>query len=194
MSILMKMFISFLQVGLFSVGGGYAAVPLIQDRIVYQYRLLTMSEFSDLVTIAEMTPGPISINASTFVGMRLSGFGGACLCTLACVIPSFFICLVLAHFYFKYRNLNGVQIVLSSLRPAVIAMIASAGLTILMLSLFNADLNSFKASDFRPVELGIFILSLFLLRKYKVGAVKIILGSGVLGTLIYLLIGTAPLI
>ena len=81
MSVLMTLFISFIQVGLFSVGGGYAAIPLIQSQVVNVHQLMTMEEFADLITIAEMTPGPISINSSTFVGMKLAGPMGAILCT-----------------------------------------------------------------------------------------------------------------
>ena len=136
MTLLIKLFFSFMQVGLFSVGGGYAAIPLIQDQIVNIHGLMTMDEFSDLITIAEMTPGPISINSSTFVGTRLAGPGGAVLCTLGCIIPSFIICLTLAHFYYKYRSFSGVQKVLLALRPAVVALIGSAGISILTLALF----------------------------------------------------------
>ena len=81
MSIVFILFISFLQVGLFSVGGGYAAIPLIQNQVVNVWQLMTIEEFADLITIAEMTPGPISINSATFVGMRLAGIPGAIICT-----------------------------------------------------------------------------------------------------------------
>ena len=158
MNLLISLFFSFIQVGMFSVGGGYAAIPLIQDQIVNVHRLMTMAEFTDLITIAEMTPGPVSINSSTFVGTRLAGPLGAVLCTLGCIIPSFIICLTLAHFYYKYRSFSGVQTVLSALRP---------------------------------IELILFTGSLFLLRRFrgKVGAVSIILGSGAVGTLAYVLCG-----
>lgn len=187
--LLFKLFFAFIQVGLFSVGGGYAAIPLIQEQIVNVHELMTMEEFSDLITVAEMTPGPISINSSTFVGMRIAGPGGVLLCTLGCIIPSFCICLILAHFYYKYRTVGGVQTVLASLRPAVVALIASAGMSILMLGLFQADLFSASIKDLRFVELGIFSASLFILRKWKVSAISIILGSGVVGTLIYTVFG-----
>ena len=98
MSVLFQLFFAFIQVGLFSVGGGYAAIPLIQNQIVDIHKLMTLGEFTDLITIAEMTPGPISINSATFVGTRLAGIPGAVLCTLGCIIPSFIICLTLAHF------------------------------------------------------------------------------------------------
>lgn len=187
--LLLKLFFAFIQVGLFSVGGGYAAIPLIQEQIVNIYGLMSLEEFSDLITIAEMTPGPISINSSTFVGTRLAGPLGAIICTLGCIIPSFIICLTLAHFYYKYRNLEGVQTVLSSLRPAVVALIGSAGVSILMLALFQADFSSFQFKDFHIIEFGLFGVSLFLLRKYKekISAISIIFGTGILGTIIYVL-------
>ncbi len=183
------LFLSFLQVGLFSVGGGYAAIPLIQNQIVELHKLMTLAEFSDLITVAEMTPGPISINSATFVGTRLAGIPGAIICTLGVIIPSFIICLLLAHFYYKYRNFQGVQTVLSALRPAVVALIASAGLSILLLGIFQADKTSIVLSNFRWIESLLFIGGFYLLRKYKVNAISIIFGSGVIGTILYMIIG-----
>ncbi len=187
--LLLKLFFAFMQVGLFSVGGGYAAIPLIQEQIVNIHKLMTMEEFSDLITVAEMTPGPISIYSATFVGMRIAGIPGVLLCTLGCIIPSFCICLILAHFYYKYRTVSGVQVVLGSLRPAVVSLIASAGASILMLGLFQAELGNIVLSNLRVVELVIFVVALLILRKYKVSAIAIILGSGVVGTLVYTLLG-----
>ena len=187
--LLLKLFFAFIQVGLFSVGGGYAAIPLIQEQIVNIHGLMTLEEFSDLITVAEMTPGPISINSATFVGMRIAGIPGVLICTLGCIIPSFCICLILAYFYYKYRTVSGVQVVLGSLRPAVVSLIASAGASILMLGLFQAELHEIVLNNLRIVELVIFLVSLFILRKFKVSAVAIILGSGVVGTLIYTLLG-----
>ena len=111
-----QLFLSFIQVGLFSVGGGYAAIPLIQNQIVDIHGLMSLQEFTDLITIAEMTPGPISINSATFVGTRLAGLPGAIICTLGCILPSFFICLALAYFYYKYRQLDGVKYCLLCVR------------------------------------------------------------------------------
>ena len=187
--LLLKLFFAFIQVGMFSVGGGYAAIPLLQEQIVNIYGLMSMEEFSDLITVAEMTPGPISINSATFVGMRLAGIPGVLLCSIGCIIPSFCICLTLAHFYYKYRTVSGVQVVLGSLRPAVVALIGSAGASILMLGLFQTDIKNVVLGNIRLVELGIFVIALFILRKFKVSAISIILGSGVVGTLIYVLMG-----
>lgn len=189
--LLLKLFFAFIQIGMFSVGGGYAAIPLIQEQIVNIHHLMTMEEFSDLITVAEMTPGPISINSATFVGMRIAGIPGVLLCSIGCIIPSFVICLTLAHFYYKYRTVSGVQVVLGSLRPAVVALIASAGASILMLGLFQAELEAVVLGNLRYVELMIFVVALFLLRKFKLNAITIILGSGVVGTIVYTLMGAA---
>lgn len=188
MNTLLLLFFSFVQVGLFSVGGGYAAIPLIQNQIVDVHGMMTLAEFTDLITIAEMTPGPISINSATFVGMRLAGVPGVLLCSLGCILPSFFICLALAYFYYKYRGIQGVQTVLGALRPAVVALIASAGLSILVLALFP---NGFTLGleGIHLVEGLLFVGALFFLRRFKVNAIAIIFGTGVVGTAAYLLMG-----
>ena len=76
---------SFIQIGLFSVGGGYASMPLIQAQVVDKYHWLTLTEFADIITISQMTPGPVAINSATFVGMRIGGIGGALVATLGCI-------------------------------------------------------------------------------------------------------------
>lgn len=182
---LLQLFFSFIKVGLFSVGGGYAAIPLIQNQIVDTLGLMTLAQYTDLITIAEMTPGPISINSATFVGTQIAGLPGALICTLGCVLPSFILCLTLAHFYYKYRNLSGVQTILASLRPAVVALISSAGLSILTLALFQAEKSDIILSNFRPVECCLFIGGLVALRKFKINPIMVIFGSGIIGTLAY---------
>lgn len=184
--IIWQLFLSFIQVGMFSVGGGYAAIPLIQDQIVNVHQLMTIEQFSDLITIAEMTPGPISINSSTFVGMQLSGIPGVLLCTLGCIIPSFIICLMLAHVYYKYRNLGGIQLILAALRPAVVALIGSAGLSILLIGIFRDGVIA--PQNLQYIEVFLFAACLYLLRKFKTNPISIILGSGVVGTVLYMLV------
>lgn len=188
---LLDLFFSFFQIGLFSVGGGYAAIPLIQSQIVDRLHLLSLAEFTDLITIAEMTPGPIAINSATFVGTRCAGLFGAVVCTLGCMLPSFCICLALAYVYYKYRSVSGVQIVLGALRPAVVALIASAGLSILLLAVFRAAKDQIALADFHVIEAALFAACLFVLRRWKPSAVLIILGSGVVGTVLYLATGLA---
>ena len=102
--IYLQLFLSFLQVGMFSIGGGYAALPLIQSQVVNQYQWLTMGEFTDLITIAEMTPGPIAVNSATFVGIRIAGIPGALIATFGCILPSCFIVSFLAFLYYRYKK------------------------------------------------------------------------------------------
>ena len=113
---LWQLFLSFMQVGMFSIGGGYAAMPFIRSQVVSLHGWLTMSEFTDLVTIAEMTPGPIAVNAATFVGNRLAGFTGAIVATMGCILPSCLIVSLLAYLYRKYRQMDMLQNVLTCLR------------------------------------------------------------------------------
>ncbi len=94
--IYIQLFLSFLQIGLFSVGGGYAAIPLVQSLIVERQGWITMTEFTNLITIAEMTPGPIAVNSATFVGIRIAGLPGAVAATWGCIFPSCIIVSVLA--------------------------------------------------------------------------------------------------
>ena len=135
MTIYLELLWSFFQIGLFSIGGGYAAMPLIQHQVVDLHGWLNMTQFADIVTISQMTPGPIAINSATFVGTRVAGLSGAIVATVGCVLPSCIIVLFLAFLYERYRGLGVVQGILAGLRPAVVALIASAGLSLLALAL-----------------------------------------------------------
>ncbi len=182
-----QLFLSFVQIGLFSIGGGYAAMPLIQHQVVDVHPWLTMGQFADVIAIAEMTPGPIAINSATFVGIQVGGLPGALVATLGCVAPAFVIVLTLAWVYYRCRGLTLVQGVLDGLRPAVVAMIASAGLTLLLQAFYGqrelpAD---WTALDWKAVLL--FAAGFFLLRKWKVNPLWILAGSGVLSVLFFLL-------
>ena len=124
--IYLQLFCSFFKIGLLSFGGGYAAMPLIQNEVVEARHWLTMPEFTDLITISQMTPGPIALNSPTFVGFRLAGIPGALVATLGCVLPSCIIVTCIAKLYLKYQKLTVIQGILGSLRPAVVGMIAAA--------------------------------------------------------------------
>ncbi len=186
---LFKIFFCFFEIGLFSFGGGYAAVPLIQSMVVERYHWLTVNEFINLITIAEMTPGPIVINAATFVGMKIDGFLEAVVSTLGSVAPSLIIVLLLSWLYKKYKELDIVKRILKRIRPLVVAMILSAGFSILVMAAFNAnDYRAINLDDIQGIEITIFVASLFLMRRYKVNPIMIIFGSGLVGTLSYVLL------
>ena len=176
--IYLQLFWSFLQIGLFSFGGGYAAIPLIQGQIVERHSWLSMPEFTDLITISQMTPGPIAINAATFVGIKIAGVAGALVATLGCILPSCVIVTLIARLYLKYRSMALLQGVLASLRPAVVAMIASAGVSILVSAFWGGALVSFAATNW--VMAAIFALSVVLLLKCKLDPILVMVLAGVL--------------
>ena len=176
--IYLQLFWSFLQIGLFSFGGGYAALPLIQGQIVDRHGWLAMAEFTDLITISQMTPGPIAINAATFVGIKIAGPAGAAAATLGCVLPSCVIATVLARLFLKYRTMSLLQGVLGSLRPAVVAMIASAGVSILITAFWGEAVIAFAATNW--VMAALFALSVFLLLKCKLDPILVMVLAGVL--------------
>lgn len=186
--ILWQLFWSFFQIGLFSIGGGYAALPLIQAQVVDGYGWMTMTEFSDIITISQMTPGPIAINAATFVGTRIAGPAGAAVATLGCIVPSCIIVLTLAFIYYKYRNITMVQGTLKGLQPAVVALIASAGLSILVTAFFPAGEIVFSADAIDVIAVLIFAAAFVVLRIWKPNPIWVMCGAGVIGFVLYSLL------
>lgn len=186
--ILLKLFWSFFQIGMFSIGGGMAAMPLIQNQVVNLHHWLTLTEFTDLITIAEMTPGPIAINSATFVGIRIAGIPGAIVATIGCIFPSCVIVSLLAWIYFKFKELTVVQGILSGLRPTIVALIASAGLSIFILAVWGEDGFSTNPLTINLVSVLLFTVAIFILRKWKPNPIYVMLGSGIIGGVIYLMI------
>lgn len=182
---LLKLFFSFLQVGMFSFGGGYAAMPLIQAQVVNEHGWLSITEFTDLVTISEMTPGPIAVNSATFVGIRVAGLPGAFVATLGCILPACILVTVIAKLYLKYRSMSVLQDVLSCIRPAVVAMIASAGISILT-SAFWGGIVNFSVADTRWTLVAIFLICLVLLKKFKLSPILVMFSAGIMKLLLSL--------
>lgn len=189
--IYLQLFLAFLQIGAFSFGGGYAAMPLIQQQVITKYGWMTRSDFSDLVTISQMTPGPIAVNAASFVGNRVAGIPGAVMATIGVILPSCIIVTIIAWFYNKYRNLILMQGILGFLRPAVVAMIFAAGLDILVPAVFRSGAISFALHNLNIRIVIYFIAALIALRKFKVGPIKVMVGCGVIELLVSLIPGSA---
>lgn len=184
--IYLELFWSFVQVGLFCVGGGYASMPLIQAQVIDVHGWLSMSEFIDIFTISQMTPGPVGINAATFVGMKVAGFLGAIVATLGFVTPSFILGIILAKLFLKYGNIGVIKGILNGLRPAVVALICSAGMSFIFLALFNTEKMPINVADIDYLGLFVLIVAFIAVRK-KVGIIKILAGSGVLGLILGLI-------
>ena len=183
MMIYIDLFWSFFQIGLFSIGGGYAAMPLIQHQVVDLHSWLTITQFTDIITISEMTPGPIAINTATFVGIQIAGIQGAIVATIGCVLPSCIIVLTLAYLYYRFRGFDLVKGILASIRPAVIAMIASAGISLLIMALYGERFLPNNIFSFDIIALIIFLMAIAVLRIWKPNPILVMIGSGLLGVL-----------
>ena len=184
MMIYWLLFFEFAKISLVCVGGGYASMPLIQASVVDGYH----SEFIDIFTISQMTPGPIGINAATFAGMKIAGAGGAICATMGFVTPSLFLCIGLAKIMFKYGDLGSIHGILNGLRPAVMALIAAACVSFVLLAVWNVE--NFSKANLSSLDVrGLIILTAALVAaRMKVGAIKLLLASGVLGLALGLLI------
>lgn len=186
--IYLELFWSFLQIGLFSFGGGYAAMPLIQGQVVTDHGWLSMTEFTDLITISQMTPGPIAINSATFVGIKIAGIPGALVATIGCILPSCIIVTLVAKLYLKYRNMAVLQGILNSLRPAVVAMIASAGISILITAFWGNE-AAVILSQTNWVMVLIFAGCIVLMQKFRMNPIWVMILAGVVNTAVSLIGG-----
>ena len=143
-----QLFLSFFQISLFSFGGGYAALPLIQGQVVNVHHWLSMTEFTDLITISQMTPGPIAINAATFVGMKLTGMPGAVVATLGYITPSCIIVTIIAKLYLKYREMDMLQGILGGIRPQPHANAGFPKIPLQYRQVLHNVLSPFVVSDY----------------------------------------------
>lgn len=128
--ILLKLFFAFFKIGIFSIGGGYVMLPLIEKEIINTHGWLTLVEFVDIVAIAEMTPGPIAINSATYIGYRTAGYFGSAAATAGVVAPSLLLVLLAATILKRFYQNEWVQAGFSGLRPAVVALITGAAIFI----------------------------------------------------------------
>ncbi len=174
--IYLQLFLTFLKIGLFCFGGGYAMLSLIQDEVVDHHGWLTMQEFSDIVAVSQMTPGPIGINTATYVGFASSGGNilGSVMATLALILPSVVLMIIVSRFVIKYRENQTLQWIFRTIRPVVVGLIASAVLVM-------ATPDNFV--DYRSFLL--FSLAFLAAYFYKVHPILLMFLGGVLGFLMY---------
>lgn len=185
---LIHLFTLFLKIGLLSIGGGYAIIPLIQDQVVTQQHLITQQVFTDIITISQMTPGPLAVNTSTFVGLQLYGIPGAIIATIGCIIGGIIISLSLYAFFKRYRHSTYIFEILKGLKASSLGLIMAAAMTIILLTLFGQ--SDYKIihfiNDLDIKALLIFMGSLFFIKKYKTGPIKTMLICGIIGLFIYI--------
>ena len=170
---ILKLFISFLKIGAFSFGGGYAMLPLIQKELIDVHGWITTKEFIDILAVVEMTPGPIAINSATFLGYKVGGFLGSVAATVGVVLPSIVIILIIAHFISKFKSSPYVSWAFTGIRPVVLGLITSASLTVAKDAII--DIKSF-----------VLMAILFYLTSFKkLHPILVIVLAGVVGVFIY---------
>jgi chromate transporter len=171
--ILLNLFFAFFKIGLFSFGGGYAMIPLIQSEVITVNSWLTQTEFLDMLAIAQITPGPIAINTATFVGHRVAGIPGAVVTTFAVVFPSFMIVILISYAVKKMEDSAQADYLSKGLRPVVLALIFSA-----LVSIGRESIVDVPAA-------AIAILCFGALRLKRVNMLAILILSGLLGVFFY---------
>lgn len=173
MGLLLKLFISFFKIGAFSFGGGYAMLPLIEEEIIQVHGWLTTSEFIDILAVSEMTPGPIAINAATFLGYKVSGVAGSIVSTIAVVLPAFIVMSLIFHFVFKFKSSPYMDWVFKGIRPVVLGLIAAAAVTV--------GKNAF--TDIKSVLIAGILF--YLVSFKKLNAILSIVLAGIMGVILY---------
>ena len=193
-AIYLKLFWTFFKIGLFGFGGGYGMLSLIQNEVVEKQKWISNSEFTDIVAVSQMTPGPIGINSATYVGFkaienagmtRTEAVCGSLLASFSVMLPSFILMLLISAFFMHYKDHKSVQTVLKWLRPVVVGMLAAA----VLLLLNEENLGTFSADNLQLyVSIGLFILAFIATYFWKIGPIKVILMAGLFGGLFYSLI------
>ena len=193
----LQLFWVFFLIGLFTFGGGYAMLSLIQAQVVVSHPWLTESAFTDIVAISQMTPGPVGINCATYVGYEvihqagashLVGILGSLTATLAVMLPSFLIVLTIVRFYTKFKDNKIFEGVMSWLRPAVVGLIGAAALILMFKvdwGLQAVDISIVKENFSDWISWVLFAAATVASLFFKVGPIPIILAGGALGLLIY---------
>ena len=186
-----KLFYTFCKIGIFNFGGGYAMIALIQNEVVEKQAWMTAQEFTDIVAVSQMTPGPIGINVATYAGYTAVvnagydpwlGVAGAFLASFSVILLPFILMLLLAHYLLKHKDNKDIKNVFSSLRITVLGLIAAAALLLAT----SANFGSLSQSPLQfYLSLAIFVIVFLLSLKKKVSPILLILLSGVVGFVVY---------
>ena len=188
--IFLYLFVTFFQIGLFGFGGGYGMLSLIQGEVVHHWHWMTTAEFTDIVAISQMTPGPIGINSATYCGytaVRNAGMGegmamlGSAVSTFALVLPSFILMILIAKLFIKYMHTPTVQAVFAGLRPAVVGLLAAA--TILLCTSENFSTPKENPWQFW-VSVFLFVVTFVGTKVFKINPIKMIVMAGFAGLLL----------
>lgn len=177
-AVLLQLFVSYLKIGFFGFGGGYAMLSLIHSEVVVCNGWLTNGEFSDIVAISQMTPGPIAINSATYIGYEVAGVLGSVVATVAVCLPALTIMMLITRFFLRLRDNRYVKGVVIGMRPVVVGMIAAAAL--LLIFPHSADGRSFIDGWSWVIFIGVLLSSV-----RKINPILLIVLSAVVGVVIY---------
>ncbi len=178
MGTLVTLFTTYLKIGFFGFGGGYAMLSLIHSEVVVRNGWLTNGEFADIVAISQMTPGPIAINSATYIGYEVAGVVGSVVATIAVCLPALTLMMLITHYFLRLQNNRFVKGAVAGMRPVVVGMIASAAL--LLIFPHAEDGRSF-IDGWSWVIFGVTLIA----SARKINPILLILCSGVAGVLIY---------
>lgn len=186
--IYLKLFLTFLEIGAVSFGGGYGMISLVREKAL-TFGWLTQEEFLNMIAVAESTPGPIAVNMATFIGSRQGGILGGVLATFGVVLPAFLIILIISALIKNFIKYKGVQAFLSGVQPCVVALILSTAFTMLLSALFDfehlGDTLTFNFTGIIVLPVIIIIAALFKkLKKKKPSPILLIAISAVLGMIL----------
>ncbi|MBQ6333784.1 MAG: chromate transporter [Erysipelotrichaceae bacterium] len=182
----LEIFLNFLKIGLFAFGGAYAVIPLIEEQMVTNTGWMSFTEFSDLVAIDELTPGPIIINSSTFIGMKLAGIPGAIAATLACVIPGIVIAMILIRLYEKYKEIPVISEAMKCLKCMSVALIFSVLVKMFISAVFPSGIS--VLNDINVLSLVMMIASFIALKKADINPLYVMLTCGCINLIVSLII------
>lgn len=181
--IYLQLFYTFFKIGLFGFGGGYAMLSMIQGEVVTRYDWVSTQEFTDIVAISQSTPGPIGINAATYVGFTATGsIWGSVIATFAVVLPSFILMLTISKFFLKYQKHPAVEAVFSGLRPAVVGLLASAALVLMNVENFGSPTDNTYTF---VISIIIFLVAFIGTKKYHANPILMIIACGIAGLILY---------
>lgn len=181
--IYLQLFYTFFKIGLFGFGGGYAMLSMIQGEVVTRYDWVSTQEFTDIVAISQSTPGPIGINAATYVGFTSTGsIWGSVIATFAVVLPSFILMLTISKFFLKYQKHPAVEAVFSGLRPAVVGLLASAALVLMNVENFGSPTDDTYTF---VISIIIFLVAFIGTKKYHANPILMIIACGIAGLILY---------
>lgn len=185
--IYLQLFFSFVKIGLFSFGGGYAMIPLIQKEIE-SHEWLSASEFVDIIAISEMTPGPVAVNSATFVGYKAAGVLGGIIATFGVALPSVVLVLIVSRYFFRFQDHPLNKMLFYGIRPVIVGLIFSAAVIVAQTAFFKEDIvfnlsyilkNFLYVINFKSIL--IFAVSLICLVKFKINPILMIIIAGILG-------------